>query len=479
MIKTVPKDLHIAPMLDVSTVEFLNFFRILTKRAVLWTEMVVDETVMHTKELNRHLPYAPDLNPIVVQIGGIKHIDSGKATKLIVESFGYDQVNLNIDCPSNRVCGKQFGAILMHQSENARQIVSAMKRNAQNVPISVKTRVGIELESGESFDTLDYLVEFISKLRQEGCYKYVIHARKCILGGLSPSQNRLIPPLNYDRVYKLCKSFPDCEFVINGGIPGLKKAKRLCYGHRPVEEPSCSISYSDSNRKLHAVPCELCGASNGSCVVEPLDDIPNLRGCMIGRAAMENPCMFWDVDRYFYGEETNPCQNRRELLDSYCKYLEFTYPRQCCSNNSYRTGGCIVCKDIYGNGESGQSIRSCDVNTATLIPSGIVDRSLKPVLGVFFNRPMSKSFRRECDKLSRDLRIRNCGPGYILRKAFSIMPNEILDEPFVFTEDILDSDVPVHVGPQTRRNDVQIKCNRQHRAVSQKAGASKCCLIGT
>lgn len=462
MNESLPKDLHIAPMLDVSTVEFLNFFRILTKRAILWTEMVVDETIMHTKELDRHLPYSSHLSPIVVQIGGIHHVDSGKATKIIVESFGYDEVNLNIDCPSNRVCGKQFGAILMHRSENACEIVSSMKRNAQNVPISVKTRVGIELENGENYDTFDHLVEFVSQLRQEGCFKYVIHARKCILGGLSPTQNRLIPPLNYERVYNLCKSFPDCEFVINGGIPGLKKAKRLCYGQHHTEDSSWTMSHSDSYSAKHSVPCELCGASNGSCVVEPLENIPNLRGCMIGRAAMENPCMFWDVDRYFYGEEMNPCQNRRELLESYCEYLEYIYPRQCCGNDP--TGGCSICKDVYGNGKSGSSIRSCDVHTDIIIPSGIVDRSLKPVLGVFFNRPMSKSFRRECDKLSRDSRIRNCGPGYILRKAFSIMPSEILDEPFVFTEDLEDSDIPVHIGPRGDRGLQKCYTHVQSRA---------------
>ena len=445
MRENLQKDLHIAPMLDVSTIEFLNFFRILTKRAVLWTEMVVDETIMHTNDIHRHLPYSPHLSPIVVQIGGINHVDSGKATKVIVDSFGYDEVNLNIDCPSNRVCGKQFGAILMHQSEKACKIVSSMKRNAQNIPISVKTRVGIELESGESFDTFEHLVEFISQLRQEGCYKYILHARKCILGGLSPAQNRLIPPLNYIRVYELCKSFPDCEFVINGGIPGLKKAKSLCYGQRDTGGGCCSVSKPDSFAVTHSVPCDLCGATNGSCVVEPLENIPNLRGCMIGRAAIENPCMFWDVDRYFYGEETNPCQNRRELLNAYCRYLERTYPRQCCDSD--QSGGCIICKDIYGGDISDASISPYDTNTKVTIPSGVVDRSLKPVLGVFFNRPMSKSFRRECNKLSRNLRIRNCGPGYILRKAFSIMPSDILDEPFIFTEDLQDSDITVYVGP--------------------------------
>lgn len=429
------KDLHIAPMLDVSTIEFLNFFRILTKRTVLWTEMVVDETLIHTQNLDRHLPYSPHLSPIVIQIGGINPLDSGKATR-IVESFGYDEVNLNIDCPSNRVSGKKFGAILMSTPENASAIVSSMNDSVQRIPISVKTRVGIELENGDIYDSFEHMVSFISKLRKEGCRKFVIHARKCILGGLSPAQNRLFPPLNYPMVYELCEHFPDCEFVLNGGIPGLKKARLLCYGES-----------SNDNISDHSVPCNQCCASNGSCVANPGSNIKNLKGCMIGRAAMENPCMFWDVDRYFYGERRNPCINRRNLLNSYCEYLEKTYPRQCSVARGLT--GCNICNDMYDtlqpNEDISNSIESCEIK----IPSGIIDRSLKPVLGVFYNKPMSKAYRKECDRLSRDKKVRNCGPGYILRKAFSIMPNELLDEPFIFTEDLNDDDIPVYHGPRS------------------------------
>lgn len=144
------KELHIAPMLHYSTQEFLHFMRILSKRAVLWTEMVVDETIKFTNDLDHHLGQSPkDLRPIICQIGGRNPEWIGEATE-IVEKYGFNEVNLNIDCPSNRVSGKrQFGAILMKQKERACSVVSAMSSNVKNVPISVKTRVGIELDDGD------------------------------------------------------------------------------------------------------------------------------------------------------------------------------------------------------------------------------------------------------------------------------------------------------------------------------------------
>lgn len=205
------KEFHIAPMLDVSKPEFLNFVRILTKRAILWTEMIVDETIIHSKDLDMHLlpvgevPVDPPdersdersdddaqevqgrqqqqsrlksksqsqpqsqnyqnqqhLKPIICQIGGRNPDYCGRATS-IVESYGYNEVNLNIDCPSSRVSGKRkFGAILMHDRQTAFDIASAMQANTTHIPISIKTRVGIELDDEDHtvLDTLDHLVGF-------------------------------------------------------------------------------------------------------------------------------------------------------------------------------------------------------------------------------------------------------------------------------------------------------------------------------
>ncbi|KAL3911279.1 MAG: hypothetical protein SGILL_007343, partial [Bacillariaceae sp.] len=226
-------------------------------------------------------------------------------------------------CPSNRVERiRRFGALLMKEIEVAESAVQAMLQASQDfggkeqsesaTPISVKCRIGVD-----EYDSLDDLVTLIRRLNQQGCTIFYLHARKAILGGLlSPSQNRQVPALNYPRVYAVCKIFPDCEFYINGGIKTLKDAKDVCFGR---EEEERSIS----GRGIHNVPCEACNFPNGSCVAPPAPVArPNLRGCLMGRAAADNPCIFWDADRYFYGEATNPCQTRREILEKYCAYLE-------------------------------------------------------------------------------------------------------------------------------------------------------------
>jgi hypothetical protein len=278
------------------------------------------------------------------------------------------------------------------------------------------------------------------------------------LGGLTPEQNRKVPPLNYPRVYTLCELFPDCEFWINGGISGLKAAKSICYGSK-----ACGIPIPSQNE--HVVPCQLCGFSNGSCIAPPTISPPNLRGCMLGRAAMDNPSMFWDVDRYFYGEMSNPCRNRREVMDKYCKYLERMYPRRCCDQDERMTVNvpapdvimeapyCPICREMYTGGETDKNERCAGIvppptdRSEVKISSRVIDRSLKPVLGMFFGLPKSKTFRRTCDKLSRDLAARNCGPAFILREAMKSVPVEILDQDLVKTEDLDETGVPVHASP--------------------------------
>lgn len=460
---TPQKEFHIAPMLDVSKPEFLNFMRILSKRAILWTEMIVDETIIHSNDLDLHLSYDPNLSPIICQIGGRNSEYCGRATR-VVESYGYDEVNLNIDCPSSRVSGKRkFGAILMHDKEAALSIVSAMKLNAQRVPISVKTRVGIELEDGQVFDTVDHLIDFIDELRQRGCHKFIIHARRCVIGGLSPAQNRVIPPLNYPRVYALCRHFPDCEFVVNGGIPGLKASKLLCNGIS-LQDQDTTEKKDGEVAEEHNVPCTICNASNGSCTAPPLISPPNLTGVMLGRALMDAPSMFWDIDRYFYGEASNPTNNRKEALEKYCEYLEHTYPRRCCDDDERITSripapkvemfsnvGCEICRVYYGNkecnDEKDQRRIPKESSPKMKITSYVIDRSLKPILNMFFGQRKSKQFRRECDRLSRDKAIRNCGPGFILRSALSTMPCKLLVQPFAKTEELEDAAIPIHVGP--------------------------------
>ena len=537
------KELHIAPMLDVTQPEFLNFFRILTKRAVLWTEMVVDDTILHSQHLDHHLNYNTDLNPIICQIGGRSQSSCQQAMSVILNKYnthtrGYDEINLNIDCPSSRVSGeRKFGAILMHDKQAAVDVMQGMHaasthhyQNLQQldescnwnepVPISIKTRVGIEMDDGEILDTFDHLVDFTNRIRmgkneaysdridssETICKRFYIHARKCVIGGLTPAQNRIVPCLNYPRVYDLCRQFPDCEFVMNGGISGLKAAKLLCRGTVFSEcsnrmdnddvqnihdleisitenehstgnfdqNPTIAVDNEDSihdkmqtehelmHRDTAHGPCKICNTNNGGCIAPPVVAPDNLVGCMLGRACMENPAMFWDVDRYFYGEESNPCQTRREVLEKYCEYLERTYPKRCCDDDDRKTsrlpapsvdmrsdGGCYLCQEFYGSGEQIKNDPEGAIRKQQKekITARAIGRCLKPVRGLFFGLPKGKQFRLECDRMNRDTKIRNCGPGYILRKIMTSMPQELLDQPFVKTEDLKDEDVIVHVAP--------------------------------
>ncbi|KAL7537469.1 hypothetical protein ACHAXR_007842 [Thalassiosira sp. AJA248-18] len=427
-------------MLNYSTREFRQLLRILSKRAVLWTEMVVDETVQHASNLDDHLAYDEEQHPIICQIGGNSPDLCGRATSVVLEQYGYDEVNLNIDCPSERVSTKrEFGAILMKKAQLAADIVREMQSSADaaalqtpSTKVSVKCRIGVD-----DLDDLEFAADFIRTLRPV-CRRFYLHARKCVLNGLmNARQNRSVPPLNYPRVYDLCRMFPDCEFWINGGIRTLEDAKLIAYGSNLNE---------DKHLHRHIVPCKLCNMPNGSCIEPPLPAPANLRGCMMGRAAMDDPCLFYDVDRYFYGEKTNPCKNRREVLERYCDYLERIYPPRCCEDDVQRSGNCCcTCIDVYGNAGSWKD----EVATAELtndtgdskernkmksdkpkFSSKIIGRSLKPVQGIFHGVPSSRAFKRVCDKLGQNVAIRNCGPGCILRKAMQSVPSDILDQEF-------------------------------------------------
>ena len=184
------KELHIAPMLNYSTREFRQLMRILSKHLTLWTEMVVDETVAHSPNLDEHLAYDESQHPIVCQIGGNSPELCGEATSIVMERYGYDEINLNIDCPSERVSGKrEFGACLMKKAELAKQIIAEMQANAplSESRVSVKSRIGVD-----EWDDLEFAADFIRTL-QPVCSRFYLHARKCVLGGLmNARQNRSV-----------------------------------------------------------------------------------------------------------------------------------------------------------------------------------------------------------------------------------------------------------------------------------------------
>ena len=483
--KSGEKELHIAPMLDVTNREFRKLMRILSKRCVLWTEMVVDETILHTQDLDFHLKHDDDSPPIVCQIGGNNPETIGPATSVILNDYCYSRIDINMDCPSNRVAGqRKFGAILMKHIEVAESVVRAMhqriettsiendgndgndqRKQAQAQPqqpqISVKCRIGVDEE-----DSLPYIVDFIDRLSKQGCRIFHLHARKCVLGGLlTPAQNRAIPPLNYPRIYELCHLFPHLTFYINAGIPDLQTAHELCFGGGGGGGGGAIDSQPQHGQPQHQVPCPICDFTNGSCIAAPKQVPPNLKGCLIGRMARDNPCMLWDVDRYFYGAKTNPCQNRRQVLDEYCLFLEQIYPRRCCDNDSritsklehpkgleLRYNACRYCHEFGCNPPLEHY--DADTSTASLAPDEEEDptttiplkitvhvmyRSVAPLWGLFFGVPkLSKSWKRECDRLVQKCpEIRNCGPANLIRRALrNVVPDEVLDQPFVPTEEL-------------------------------------------
>uniref|UniRef100_A0A7S3Q3B5 Uncharacterized protein n=1 Tax=Chaetoceros debilis TaxID=122233 RepID=A0A7S3Q3B5_9STRA len=239
-----------------------------------------------------------------------------------------------------------------------------------------------------------------------------------------------------------------------------------------IDDDELIQSRNDSKdaHSQHGVPCTLCNRPNRSCIIPPTIAPANLVGCMLGRACMERPCLFWDVDRYFYGEASNPCRDRRQLLEEYCEYIERTYPRRCCDDDVRVTrrmpapkidigqdqGGCDICQDVYGprhrqesqsddnkvevEGAAQPASTSTSTSTSTTkkkmkISSNVIKRSIRPITGVFYKVYGQKQFRQACDRYSRDDNMRNCGPGYIIRKAMKVMSDEALDLPFLKTED--------------------------------------------
>jgi len=225
------------------------FWRQLTQRARLYSEMVTTGALLHG-DIDRHLYFNAEEHPIALQLGGSVPNDLAACARL-AEDYGYDEVNLNCGCPSDRVQNGRFGACLMAEPELVRDCIAAM-RDAVSLPVTVKQRIGIDHQ--ESFSEL---VDFVGTVAEGGCEVFIVHARKAWLEGLSPKENREIPPLNYPWVYQLKEKFPNLTIVINGGIADITE----CEQH-----------------------------------LERVD------GVMLGRAAYQTPWLLSDVDRRLFGD---------------------------------------------------------------------------------------------------------------------------------------------------------------------------------
>ena len=238
----------VAPMMDRTDRHERFFLRSLTKKAYLYTEMINANAVLFGNQ-NELLKFNECEHPLAIQLGGNDPIKLSEAAT-ISESYGYDEINLNVGCPSTKVQNGDFGAILMRNPNLVAKCVKAIKNNV-NIPVSIKCRIGVD-----DMDEEKDLNIFIKKVSDSGCKIFIIHARKAWLKGLSPKENRNIPPLNYERVYKLKDEFPHLEIIINGGLENVEDSK---------------------------------------------NHLTKVDGVMMGRKAYENPFQLTKVDHLFYG----------------------------------------------------------------------------------------------------------------------------------------------------------------------------------
>ena len=258
----------IAPMMQYTDMHDRYLLRLISKKVFLYTEMVTTGAILYGKCFHQ-LEFNKEEHPVAIQLGGSDVDDLVKSAK-IAEDYGYDEINLNVGCPSDRVQKGRFGACLMLEPEHVAECLSAMQTNVK-VPVTIKCRLGVD-----HHEDYEFLYNFVNIVQDAGIKHFIIHARNGILKGLSPRQNRHIPPLKYDYVYQLKKDFSNLNITINGGI-------------KTIDECKDHLKYVD--------------------------------GVMIGRAAYENPFLIKDIDTELYGIESN-INSKKSILNQYLDYVE-------------------------------------------------------------------------------------------------------------------------------------------------------------
>ena len=258
----------IAPMMQYTDMHDRYLLRLISKKVFLYTEMVTTGAILYGKCFHQ-LEFNIEEHPVAIQLGGSDVNDLVKSAK-IAEDYGYDEINLNVGCPSDRVQKGRFGACLMLEPEHVAECLNAMQRNV-NIPVTIKCRLGVD-----HHEDYEFLYNFVNIVQNAGIKHFIIHARNGILKGLSPRQNRYIPPLKYHYVYQLKKDFPNLNITINGGIKTIDECK---------------------------------------------DHLKHVDGVMIGRAAYENPFLIKDIDTELYGIESN-VNSKKSILNQYLDYVE-------------------------------------------------------------------------------------------------------------------------------------------------------------
>ncbi|MCW5728706.1 tRNA dihydrouridine(20/20a) synthase DusA [Parvibaculum sp.] len=262
------KSISVAPMMDWTDRHDRFFLRLIARHPLLYTEMVTTAAVLHGDRA-RLLGFDPDEHPVALQLGGSEPAELAEAAA-IGEAFGYNEINLNVGCPSDRVQSGRFGACLMREPGLVARCVEAMRARIA-VPVTVKCRIGVDAQ-----EPREALPAMARAVREAGCATLIVHARKAWLEGLSPKENRDVPPLDYPLVYDLKRDMPGMEIIVNGGISTL-------------DEAAAHLDHVD--------------------------------GVMLGRAAYQNPWILAEVDRRFYDDD-HPVPTRHDVIENFLPYVE-------------------------------------------------------------------------------------------------------------------------------------------------------------
>jgi tRNA-dihydrouridine synthase A len=265
----ISRRLSVAPMMDWTDRHCRAFHRALTRHALLYTEMVTADAVIHG-DRERLIGFSEIEHPVALQLGGSDPRKLAEATRIAV-AVGYDEVNLNVGCPSDRVQSGRFGACLMREPDLVAQLWGAMQDAAGDVPVTLKSRIGVDDQ-----EPREALFALVDKAAAAGCATFVVHARKALLKGLSPKENRDVPPLDYELVRTLKRERPNLEIILNGGLRDLDHA---------IEESA------------------------------------DLDGAMLGRAAYQTPALLMEIDPRLFNAPA-PSRTREEAVRAYLHYIQ-------------------------------------------------------------------------------------------------------------------------------------------------------------
>jgi tRNA-dihydrouridine synthase A len=265
--KKINRKISVAPMMDCTDRHDRYFLRLMSKNVMMYSEMVATKSAIHG-DRKKILSYSPEEKPLALQVGGSDKKELAEVAK-IAEDMGYDEININLGCPSKKVQKNMFGACLMREPDLVAECINSMV-NACKIPVTAKTRIGFD-----NTEEFDYLNNFILKMKGVGCSTFILHARKAILTGMSPKQNLNIPKLNYGMVYKVKEENPDLEIIINGGISKIDEIKN------------------------HLTLCD---------------------GVMIGRSIYQNPYSLVEIENEIFNSKEQP--TREEIAEKLLEYLE-------------------------------------------------------------------------------------------------------------------------------------------------------------